>query len=102
MGIALAVVIGAVEGLSFGRVNGGVLEDGLEPGDIGYDPLGLLPSDPEELEQIQNKEILNGCFAMISLLGMVSEELVTGEKLHSDFVFERAGAINQWWTETVR
>merc|ERR1711933_611228 len=41
--IALAVVIGAVEGLSFGRVNGGVLEEGLEPGDIGYDPLGLLP-----------------------------------------------------------
>merc|ERR1712203_756369 len=66
--IALAVVIGA--------------EEGLEPGDVGYDPLGLLPSDPEELETIQNKEILNGRFAMISLAGMVAEELVTKEKLH--------------------
>jgi len=80
--IALAVVIGAVEGLSFGRIDGGVLKDGLEPGDVGYDPLGLLPSDPEELETIQNKEILNGRFAMISLAGMVAEELVTKEKLH--------------------
>jgi len=53
-----------------------------EPGDIGYDPLGLLPEDPEELEEIQNKEILNGRFAMISLSGMIAEELVTGEKLH--------------------
>merc|ERR1712146_559382 len=61
------------------------LED-AEPGDIGYDPLGLLPEDPEELEEIQNKEILNGRFAMISLLGMVSEELVTGEKLHTGFL----------------
>merc|ERR1712157_186917 len=65
--IALAVVIGAVEGLSFGRIDGGVLKEGLEPGDVGYGPLGLLPSDPEELETIQNKEILNGRFAMISL-----------------------------------
>jgi len=80
--IALAVVIGAVEGLSFGRIDGGILKEGLEPGDVGYDPLGLLPSDPEELETIQNKEILNGRFAMISLAGMVAEELVTKEKLH--------------------
>merc|ERR1711879_733087 len=62
------------------------LNDDAEPGDVGYDPLGLLPEDPEELEEIQNKEILNGRFAMISLLGMVSEELVTGEKLHTGFL----------------
>jgi len=62
------------------------LNSDAEPGDIGYDPLGLLPSDPEELEEIQNKEILNGRFAMISLLGMVAEELVTGEKLHTPFL----------------
>merc|ERR1719454_2832665 len=62
------------------------LNSDAEPGDIGYDPLGLLPEDPEELEEIQNKEILNGRFAMISLLGMVAEELVTEEKLHSGFL----------------
>merc|ERR1712107_229607 len=62
------------------------LNEDAEPGDVGYDPLGLLPEDPEELEEIQNKEILNGRFAMISLLGMVTEELVTGEKLHTGFL----------------
>merc|ERR1712232_1175679 len=82
---AVFVLSGAVESLSFDRASYGTdgeLADGVEPGDVGYDPLGLLPSDPEELEEIQNKEILNGRFAMISLLGMVAEELVTKEKLH--------------------
>merc|ERR1712048_302492 len=82
---ALFVLTGGVESQSFDRASYGTdgeLADGVEPGDVGYDPLGLLPSDPEELEEIQNKEILNGRFAMISLLGMVAEELVTKEKLH--------------------
>merc|ERR1711972_847141 len=88
---AVFVLAGGVESQSFNRASfggDGALEEGEEPGDIGYDPLGLLPSDPEELEEIQNKEILNGRFAMISLLGMVAEELVTGEKLHTDFIFD--------------
>jgi len=88
---AIFVLAGGVESQSFDRAEfggDGALADGEEPGDIGYDPLGLLPSDPEELEEIQNKEILNGRFAMISLLGMVAEELVTGEKLHTDFIFD--------------
>jgi len=89
---ALFVAAAGVEasGLSRGSwqwVGGdNTLNSDAEPGDVGYDPLGLLPEDPEELEEIQNKEILNGRFAMISLLGMVAEELVTGEKLHSGFL----------------
>merc|ERR1711933_364534 len=74
---AVFVLAGGVESQSFNRASfggDGALEEGEEPGDIGYDPLGLLPTDPEELEEIQNKEILNGRFAMISLLGMVAEE----------------------------
>merc|ERR1712151_1121112 len=88
---AVFVLAGGVESQSFNRASfggDGALEAREEPGDIGYDPLGLLPTDPEELEEIQNKEILNGRFAMISLLGMVAEELVTGEKLHTDFIFD--------------
>merc|ERR1712048_441259 len=85
---ALFLAAGIVESFSTGKADwqSGTLEEGVEPGDVGYDPLGLLPSDPEELEEIQNKEILNGRFAMISLLGMVAEELVTGEKLHTSFL----------------
>jgi hypothetical protein len=88
---AIFLISGGVESQSFDRASYGTdgeLADGVEAGDIGYDPLGLLPSDPEELEEIQNKEILNGRFAMISLTGMIVEELVTGEKLHSDFIFD--------------
>merc|ERR1712187_691887 len=88
---AIFLLAGGVESQSFERASFGTdgeLADGEEPGDIGYDPLGLLPSDPEELEEIQNKEILNGRFAMISLSGMIAEELVTGEKLHTDFIFD--------------
>merc|ERR1712187_1026063 len=58
------------------------LAPGLAPGDIGWDPLGLAPADAEAFGTIQNKEILNGRLAMISLLGQVAEEYVTGEKLH--------------------
>jgi len=86
---AILVVVGFTEAYSAGwftgnkrNAGGNRLAEGFEPGDIGYDPLGLLPEDPEALEEIQNKEILNGRFAMISLLGMVAEEFVTKEKLH--------------------
>jgi len=58
------------------------LKNGLEPGNIGFDPLNLRPQDPEEFEALQNKEILNGRLAMISLFGMIAEEAVTKEKLH--------------------
>jgi len=80
---AIFIVIGGIETFSFGRDAGGLeLAPGLAPGDIGWDPLGLAPADAEAFETIQNKEILNGRLAMISLLGQVAEEYVTGEKLH--------------------
>jgi len=81
---AIFLVIGGAEAFSFGRDDGeGRLPDGFEPGDIGYDPLGLsLGISDEEYEALQNKEILNGRLAMISFLGMFAEELVTKEKLH--------------------
>jgi hypothetical protein len=54
---------------------------GRIPGDLGWDPLGLKPKDPAALLEMQNKEILNGRLAMISIAGMVAQELVTGKKL---------------------
>jgi len=50
-------------------------------GDLGWDPLGLKPTKPAELLELQNKEILNGRLAMISVAGMIAQELVTGKKL---------------------
>merc|ERR1719353_1479263 len=53
----------------------------FESGDLGFDPLGLKPTDPEELKEMQTKELQNGRLAMIAAAGMIVQELQTGEKL---------------------
>merc|ERR1712118_203994 len=52
-----------------------------EPGNLGFDPLGLKPSDPKELKDMQTKELNNGRLAMIAVAGMIAQELATGQKL---------------------
>merc|ERR1719460_2808761 len=46
-------------------------------GDFGFDPLGLKPTDPAELIEMQNKELNNGRLAMLAIAGMVVQEAVT-------------------------
>ena len=48
---------------------------GYFPGDCGFDPLGLAPTDAVELRAMQNKELANGRLAM----GFVVQEAVSGE-----------------------
>ena len=50
-------------------------------GDVGFDPLGLKPTDPAELAEMQTKELNNGRLAMIAIAGMVVQEGITGSKL---------------------
>ena len=52
-----------------------------EPGDLDFDPLGLTPTDPTELKDMQSKELNHGRLAMIAIAGMVGQELATGQKL---------------------
>merc|ERR1711990_915651 len=52
-----------------------------EAGDLGFDPLGLKPTDPAELKEMQTKELNNGRLAMIAAAGMIVQELATGNKL---------------------
>merc|ERR1711959_688100 len=52
-----------------------------EPGNLGFDPLGLKPTDPKELKEMQTKELNNGRLAMIAADGMIAQELATGQKL---------------------
>merc|ERR1712061_376785 len=52
-----------------------------EPGNLGFDPLGLKPTDLDELVKMQSKELNNGRLAMIAVAGMVAQEVVTGQKL---------------------
>jgi hypothetical protein len=67
----------------FGNKGGMVwsLKSEYECGDLGFDPLGLKPTDPAELMEMQNKELNNGRLAMIAAAGMIVQELATGEKL---------------------
>ena len=53
------------------------------PGDIGYDPLGIKPTDPAEFAEMQTKEINNGRLAMVGAAGMIVQELIDGKTILS-------------------
>jgi Chlorophyll A-B binding protein len=86
---ALAIVIGGAEQrrAEIGWVNPsdvpvaqpGLLRDDYSPGDIGFDPLGLKPSDPEELKVLATKELQNGRLAMLAAAGFLAQELSDGK-----------------------
>jgi len=68
---------------SFGKKAGMTwsIRPDYESGDLGFDPLGLKPTDPEELKEMKTKELQNGRLAMIAAAGMIAQELATGSKL---------------------
>jgi hypothetical protein len=53
------------------------LKSDYYPGDIGFDPLGLTPSDPAEFRLMQEKELAHGRLAMIAAAGFLAQEAVT-------------------------
>ena len=57
----------------------GLLRDTYVPGDLGFDPLGLKPSDPEAFFEMQTKELQNGRLAMLAAAGFLAQELVDGK-----------------------
>ena len=57
----------------------GLLRDDYYPGDIGFDPLGLKPEDPEELNMMITKELQNGRLAMLAAAGFLAQEAVDGK-----------------------
>jgi len=68
---------------------GALLRDDYYPGDIGFDPLGLKPTDPAEFAAMQTKELQNGRLAMLAAMGMIVQEQIThqtiGETLSNYF-----------------
>ncbi|KAL7545959.1 hypothetical protein ACHAWF_009316 [Thalassiosira exigua] len=63
----------------------GLLRDDYYPGDIGFDPLGLKPEDPEELNMMITKELQNGRLAMLAAAGFLAQEAVDGKGIIEHF-----------------
>ena len=63
----------------------GLLRKEYIPGDLGFDPLGLKPSDPEAFALMQTKELQNGRLAMLAAAGFLAQELVDGKGILEHF-----------------
>jgi hypothetical protein len=63
----------------------GLLRSEYIPGDIGFDPLGLKPTDPEEFKIMQTKELQNGRLGMLAAAGFMAQELVDGKGIFEHF-----------------
>jgi len=72
--VQILLAIFAVE--AFGQFN--QVKPGMAPGDLGFDPLGLKPEDPETWEKVQLRELKNGRLAMLAIAGMLTTEQLTG------------------------
>merc|ERR1719421_1630943 len=53
------------------------LRPGYVPGDLGFDPLGLAPTDPVEFREMQTKELMHCRVAMLAAAGFLAQEAVT-------------------------
>jgi hypothetical protein len=54
----------------------GLLRAEYIPGDLGFDPLGIKPKDPESFKIMQTKELQNGRLGMLAAAGFLAQELV--------------------------
>ena len=54
------------------------LKSDYTPGTLGFDPLGFLPKDSKQADNVRVKELNNGRLAMLAVAGIVAQELVTG------------------------
>jgi len=79
--IAVIEVLSIIPAFENPNLEGWAIRTDHAPGDLGFDPLGLKPTDPAELAEMQTKELNNGRLAMIAIAGMVVQEGVTGAKL---------------------
>jgi hypothetical protein len=62
------------------------LYEDYQPGEIGFDPLGLCPEDPKEKYDMQTKELNNGRLAMIAIAAFVVQELREQDKIFDNLL----------------
>jgi len=63
-------------------------------GEIGFDPLGLCPTDPKEKYDMQTKELNNGRLAMIAIIAFIVQELVEKKEIAGQIQERLGGAAN--------
>ena len=70
------VIVGCIAGLAELSSYEAKEEKGKDytPGDCGFDPLGLMPTDKEGILAMQTKEVKHGRIAMMAILGYVVQE----------------------------
>merc|ERR1712029_995082 len=64
------------------------------PGDCGFDPLGLMPSDKEGMLDMQTKEIKHGRIAMMAVLGYVVQEALYRSPVTEKYPFSSSPSYN--------
>merc|ERR1719384_230290 len=63
------------------------LRENYYPGDIGFDPFGLKPTEAKDFENMQAKELSNGRLAMIAAAGMCVQEQINGKGILENLGF---------------
>jgi light-harvesting complex I chlorophyll a/b binding protein 1 len=85
MAVTLAIGIAEAGRASKGWVEPGnglfQLRDSYTPGDLAFDPLGLMPTDAAGKKEMATKELNNGRLAMLAIAGFVMQECITGQTI---------------------
>jgi Chlorophyll A-B binding protein len=63
------------------------LRDDYYPGDLGFDPLGLKPTENYKFQRMQTKELSHGRLAMLAWAGMCAQELVNHRTIGETWSF---------------
>lgn len=71
--IACVGLSAAIDAYGISRKNG----KDYTPGDLGFDPFGLMPNDEEGKKNMQLAEIKNGRLAMIAIVAFAVQEAVS-------------------------
>lgn len=67
------------------ELGGDQIKDDYVPGELGFDPLNLYPTDKKEKYIMKTKELNNGRLAMIGIAGMIAQEEVDHQTILSHF-----------------